>query len=403
MIKKIIIPILFMIFSWLSCADPDAGSGVPIFFRDVKAVSAASSGNHTVAIKTDSTLWAWGYNDYGQLGNFTYYWFEIPVQAKTELSTFFINIETISVGGDYTAAINSENKLYTWGKNNSGQLGDGTTTDKLSPAPVSTDKWIAVSTGWEHTIAIKKDGTIWAWGRNDYGQLGLGSLGGTHYTHEQVMIVGISGVANNDWIAVSSGGNHTIAIKKDGTIWAWGRNDYGQLGLGSLGGTHHTPEQVMIVGISGVVNNDWKEVSTGWEHTIAIKKDGTIWAWGSNGYGQLGDATTTQHTIPVQIKTEKWKVISAGYYHTAAIKNDGSLWTWGDNGYGQLGDGTTINKNSPVKIGDRWKTVSAGGAHTVAIKEDGVCWAWGNNGFGQLGDATTIDRLSPVRVILSGW
>src|SRR3989344_6242212 len=243
-----------------------------------------------------------------------------------------------------------------------------------------------ISARYKHTIAIKSDGTLWAWGYNLYGQLGDGT---TSQRNSPVQI----GTDNNR-VSISAGGYHTIAIKSDGTLWAWGSNDSGQLGDGTYN-NKTTPTQITTVAAN------WVSISTGGLHTLAIKSDGTLWAWGYNSGGQLGDGTATQRNSPVQIGTgNNWTSIAAGYYHTIAIKSDGTLWAWGYNGYGQLGDGTMVNKSSPAQIGtdNNWASIEAGGYHTLAIKSDGTLWAWGDNGYGQLGDGTNTDRFSPVQV-----
>jgi len=212
---------------------------------------------------------------------------------------------------------------------------------------------------------------------------------------------------------VSVGGSHTVAIKTDGTLWAWGYNDDGQLGDGTT-----TDSNIPVKAGTAVqqVQADWKwKAVSACLHTVAIKEDDTLWAWGNNSDGQLGDDTSgsgTNKRSPVKVGTTdqqaqagwKWKAVSACWYHTVAIKEDGTLWAWGGNSNGQLGIGNISQQTIPVSTGtDKWRAVFTGGNHTIALKDDGVLWSWGGNSFGQLGDATTIDRLSPVRVIVSGW
>src|SRR3989338_3865864 len=231
----------------------------------------------------------------------------------------------------------SQGVLLGWGYNNSGQLGDGTTTDKLFPTPIGTNNnWSFLSAGSYHTVAIKTDGTLWGWGDNYYGQLGDGT---TSYRYSPTQIG-----TDANWSSVSAGGaytsNYTAAIKIDGTLWSYGDGTYSPIQIGT--------------------DSNWSSVSAGYSHTVAIKTDGTLWAWGA-GYG----------TTPVQVGTDtNWSSVSAGFWHTAAIKTDGTLWAWGRNVEGQLGDGTGIDKSSPIQIGTDtdWLFVSAGGFHTIAIK-----------------------------------
>src|SRR3989338_5468335 len=199
-----------------------------------------------------------------------------------------------------------------------------------------------------------------------------------------------------NWSSVSAGYYHTIAIKTDWTLWAWGFNNYGQLGDGTTT-NRSSPTQIG----SGT---NWSSVSAGGYHTVAIKTDGTLWVWGNNGNGKLGDGTTTDRYSPVQIgRGTNWSTVSAGGYHTVAIKTDGTLWVWGNNGNGKLGDGTTTDRYSPVQIGSgtNWSSVSTGGHHTIAIKTDGTLWAWGYNVYGGLGDGTTTDRTTPTQIGVS--
>ena len=249
-----------------------------------------------------------------------------------------------------------------------------------------------ISAGQYHTIAIKTDGSLWAWGHNSNGQLGDGTntvfMGANNDKNSPVQI----GSATN-WESISLGQYYSIGIKTDGTLWAWGNNSYGQLGDGS-NADRFSPVQI------GTATN-WVKISTGLSFTTAIKADGTLWAWGLNNFGQLGDGTTTFRNSPVQIgSATNWASISSGYYHTIATKTDGSLWTWGYNVVGQLGDGTTTQRDSPVQVGSEtnWANISGGGAHSIAIKADGTLWAWGKNTYGQLGDGTTIQRNSPVQI-----
>jgi alpha-tubulin suppressor-like RCC1 family protein len=346
----------------------------------VKAVSAGW--NKTVAIKTDGSLWAWGYNGFGQLGDGTTTDRSVPTRIGANNDW-----TDVSSGGYHTAAIKTDGSLWAWGHNNYGQLGDGTTIDRYVPTRIGTDNgWAAVFAGWNHTVAIKIDGTLWAWGLNEVGQLGDGT------TTDRNVPTRIG--ADNDWAAISTDYYHTVAIKTDGTLWAWGRNDFGQLGNGTTTDSN-TPRQI-------VTDNDWAAVSAGYAYTVAIKTDGSLWAWGDNGGGRLGDGTNIARDVPTRIGTDNdWASISAGSIHTIAIKTNGSRWAWGWNTYGMLGDGTTENRYTPAQIGNDndWAVVSAGYMHSAAIKIDGSLWTWGLNVKGQLGYGTNDDRFEPVLII----
>lgn len=337
----------------------------------------------SLALKTDGTLWAWGYNTYGELGDGTTVSRTIPKQIGIDR-----NWKALSAGYFHSVAIKTDGTLWGWGDNSDGELGDGTIIKRFNPAQIGTDKdWRSTAVGYGNTVAIKTNGTLWAWGANIYGEMGDG-------TTTNILVPTQVGTAN-DWQMVGIS-HHTVALKKDGTLWAWGFNLYGQLGLGD---TAHktTPRQIGVA-------KDWQFISVGSEHTMAIKTDGTLWAWGHNWNGQLGDGTsggTADKFTPEQIGTAKdWQLVSAGNYHTMAIKKDGTLWGWGNNSYWELGDSSLRSALTPKQIGtaNDWQWVSAGNFHTMALKKDGTLWGCGDNFYGELGDSTTVDKVMLTRI-----
>ncbi len=287
------------------------------------------------------------------------------------------------------------NRLWLWGSNTEGELGDDTAIQRSSPVQTvsgGTD-WRSVSAGYLHTTAIKNDGSLWLWGANGFGQLGTDDL-----IHRSSPIQTVSG--GTDWRQVSAGAYHTTAIKTDGTLWSWGINDSGQLGTNDI--THRSSPVQTVSG-----GTDWRQVSAGLFHTAAIKTDGTLWLWGFNDFGRLGDDTTTQRSSPVQTVSggTDWQKVSAGNLHTAAIKIDGTLWLWGSNDSGRLGTDDITDRSSPIQTvsgGTNWRQVSAGSTHTAAIKTDGTLWTWGNNDSGQLGTNDITHRSSPIQTVSGG-
>jgi len=274
------------------------------------------------------------------------------------------NWKQIASKNDNTAAINTNNELWVCGDNFYGQIGNSSTSIALTYLFKIIGNWKQAVCGLYHTTAIKTDGTLWAWGHNSSGQLGGGPTGtlGIVHTSSPVQVGSLT-----NWKQIAGGGYHTVAIKTDGTLWAWGHNANGQLGGGPTGtlGIVHTSSPVQV----GSLTN-WKQVSAGNFHMVAIKTDGTLWAWGHNSSGQLGLIDIVHRSSPVQVGSlTNWKLVAGGYYHTAAIKTDGTLWSWGRNTNGQLGLQDIVHRSSPVQVGllTNWKLVAGGGYHTTTI------------------------------------
>ena len=316
----------------------------------------AAGQGQSIALKSDGSVWAWGDNSAGQLGNGTTTSSQTPVQVSDIGSA-----TAVAAGDDHSVALESDGSVWAWGDNAAGQLGNGTTTSSSTPVQVNGLQSVsAIAAGGNHTVAVKSDGTVWAWGGNSDGQLGDGT---TINSSSPVQVTGLTGVT-----AVAAGADDTIALKSDGTVWAWGDNSDGQLGDGT---TTNSSSPVQVTGLSGIT-----AVASGAYHTLAVKSDGTVWTWGDNSDGQLGDGTTTNSSIPVQVTGLTGVTrIAAGNDHTVAAESNGTAWAWGDNSVGQLGNGSTTNATTPVAVNGTATRTSPPTAPNCAGKTVGGCYA----------------------------
>lgn len=339
-------------------------------------MSFSGGEEHSVAIMNNGSLWTWGWNIYGQLGDGT----TINRLTPTQIGTNTDWAKISATHAIHTIAIKKNGTLWGWGLNQSGQSGSYMNTnyygDILVPTQIGIDtNWNIITTGFEHSAAIKNDGSLWTWGNNENGQLGIGN-----YTNKDIP----TKVGNDtNWINVCAGRTHTIAIKQDGTIWAWGNNGDGQLGIGN-NISKNIPTKIGTL-------NSWTDIFAGGSFCIVKKNDGTLWAFGNNSYGELGISNNLDKNIPTKIgNSNDWQFISTGGLHTLAIKTDGSLWSWGININGMLGDGTLNNRNYPLQVQNQfnWVKISAGEYHSMAVR-NGNLYTWGDNWGGQLGNGSS--------------
>ncbi|RKG89198.1 kelch-like protein [Corallococcus sp. CA049B] len=305
---------------------------VPIQVQGLTGTTALSAtAYHTLALQQDGTVWGWGYNDSGQLGDAA----DLARVTPAPLPGL-TGVTALASGTYHSLALKQDGTVWTWGLNNLGQLGDGTTvsrTERMSVPGLTDVTALAAST--YHSLALKQDGTVWTWGYNSSGQLGDGTTA-SRLTPAQVP--GLTGVS-----AIAAGLVHSLALKQDGTVWAWGRNTDGQLGNGA---TVNSPVPVQVQGLTDV-----SAIAAGSYHSLALKQDGTAWTWGRNDTGQLGNQTVTGSLTPAQVPgLAAVTALAGGDAHSMALLRDGTVWTWGYNAEGELGDGTTLDRTAPVRV-----------------------------------------------------
>ncbi|MCL2593939.1 MAG: S-layer homology domain-containing protein [Promicromonosporaceae bacterium] len=357
----------------LPFASAVAAPVAPTSKQGIATISAGSAW-FSMALRSDGSLYTWGSNEWGQLGDGTITGRHTPARVLTEVTA-------ISAGSAHSMALRSDGSLYAWGANWIGQLGDGTTASGV-PTPVRVLTGVtAISAGGSHSMALRSDGSLYAWGTNQVGQVGDGTNDIGILTPVRVL----TGVT-----AISAGGSHSMALRSDGSLYTWGANWRGQVGDGSNDFGILTPVRV-LTGVTAI--------SAGGLHSMALRSDGSLYAWGSNEFGQLGDGTDApERRTPVRVLTGV-TAISAGGHHSMALRSDGSLYAWGNNESGQVGDGSTTDRATPVRVLTEVTAISTSISHSMALRSDGFVYAWGGNRYGGLGDGTTDDRPTPVRVL----
>ncbi len=385
----------------------NANRTTPVPVLNLTNIVAISAGDgHSLALSGDGTVWAWGANNSNQLGEGSIipqvYYETTPVQV-----IIVANARAIAAGGSQSAAIRQDGPVLSWGDVISSR-GYPYGVDNVAPRPTlgaptfSPDggayagpqnvtitlpgtnvSVAALAPGTTHTLALMSDGTVQAWGQNDGSQLGS-NTSPARFSLTPLPVANISGVQT-----LAAGPVHSVALKPDGTVWAWGADWYGAAGHQTI-----TPEQ-----IAGF--NDAADIAAGGSHTLVRRNDGTIWAWGANTYGQIGDGSTFDRTAPVRVGSlTGMTAFAAGPTHNLAVKNDGTVWAWGANLLGQIGDGTFVNRSTPVRLTTltNMTAVAAGINYSVALRNDGTVWAWGSNQYGLRGDGTTNGSQTPVQV-----
>ena len=295
----------------------------------------------------------------------------------------------IAAGRQHAYALDDTGRIWAWGDNSRGAVGDGTNTDRQTPVRLALTNVVQVEAGHYHGIALRADGTVWTWGFGNLGQLGLGTTGNRN---SPVQVPGLSGIA-----AVAAGRDMSYAVRSNGTMMAWGNNSFGEVGDGT---TTRRTSPVAVVGLTNVV-----EVAGGRDHALVVRSNGSMWAWGANERGQVGNGSTANRLTPVEVLGGSVAHVDAGAEHSLAVMTNGTVRAWGRGQRGQLGLGTTSNQTTPTVVPGLSGIVEVGDGrdHSFAMNAAGAVWAWGNNDEGQLGDGTTTRRLSPVRInALSG-
>lgn len=352
-----------------------------------RPVAAARS--HSLAIAQDGSLWSWGRNHRGQLGLGNTTDQDSPVQVGADTDWV-----AVAGGNSHSIALKADGSLWVAGGNDYGQLGIAGDEHATFRRVGDDSDWVAIAAGDDFTLAIKADRSLWAWGRNRFGQLGTGNTAGQDAPVR---------VAGEDWIQVAGGADHTVAVKADGTLWTWGDDSYGQLGNGDATGHVTQPQQVGTA-------NDWLLASAGigGGATVAIKTDHTLWAWGRNVSGELGLGEDVEAPSPQQVgHAMDWVYVSTGAGFTLAIDADGYLWATGANARGRLGinEPGEHNRYELVQaLGSAWDFVSAGEGHALGVGPDGFLYAWGSNEHGKLGFGTdAVQGNGPVGGFKARW
>jgi alpha-tubulin suppressor-like RCC1 family protein len=364
---------------------------------------------------TSPNFIAWGNNNNGQIGDGTSGTNRLsPVSVDLSRVLPGATITSIFSGAYHNVLLTSTGQAYAWGYNNCGQIGDGTiAVDRLSAVSVDTTGVLKgkiitnIASGGFHTVALSSVGQVYAWGLNNQGQIGDGTSGTNRLSP---ISVDTTGALNGKIIInIAAGAFHTIALSSSGQLYAWGSNDQGQIGDGTNVTYRLSP---VSIATNGKV---FSSVSAGAYYSMALSLSGQVYAWGNNNYGQIGDGTYgTNRLSPVPVDVsgvlngKRISAIGCGLYHATAVSSTGSVYTWGVNDQGQIGDGSIIYRFSPVLVagllsGKIITNISCGGYHNTALSSAGQAYTWGNNNYGQIGDGTSgTNRLSPVYVDTNG-
>ena len=383
-----------------------------------KTITAIAAGNnHTLALTTEGKVYAWGSNNCGQLGNNSTTQSLIPVAVDTSGILSGKSITAIATGNSFSLALDTEGKVYAWGYNASGQLGNNSTTSSSIPVAVDTSGILsgksitAIAGNYNHALALDDEGKVYAWGNNGRGQLGNNST-----TQSLIPVaVDVSGVlAGKTITAIAAGMQFSLGVSTEGNFYSWGENSSGQLGTDSVHGLSLIPVRADTTGV--LTGKTITSIITGSEHTLVLTSEGKVYAWGRNADGQLGNNSTTNSSIPVAVDTSgvlSEKIITsiaAGTSHSLVLDTEGKIHTWGNNYSGQLGNGfngdsilnPTAVDTGGVLSGKTITKIESKFHHSLALDDEGKVYAWGSNNSGQLGNNSTTNSSIPVAVDTSG-
>lgn len=363
----------------------------------------AAGVGYTLVIKPDGTLWGWGENAYGQLGDGTTHKRGTPVRIGAAADW-----QQLTTAGAVTYALRQDGSLWGWGYHRDGPRTAGADTLYLTPRQLAGTKWRGISTAGRYTLAVRWDGTLWGWGHNEDAQLGDSSF---TYSAEPRQIG-----TSHAWRSVYATSAHSFALRRDGSLWAWGENTHGALGNGryttfssaGYGSTAYglATTQKMPVQIG---HARWRSMSSGPEHTLAIQWDHTLWQWGIPYFYQNGGLASATSSSPYRLQAHAWRAVATGPTHTLAIRWDGTLWGWGFNQEAQLGDSTGRQWHDvPLQLGRAATWVSVAPAYegsgyqvhplTIGMQADGSLWVWGNTTAAQVGEGIRTQQPKPIRL-----
>jgi len=383
-------------------------SYISLGFEYFRQLSIGKS--HSLAVTTNGRVNAWGLNSNGQLGDGT-----TTLRNTPTLITFSglqggETIESVNVGFSHSFAVTTNGRVYAWGRNLFGQLGNGTTTDRISPTLITfTGLQIgetieSVNAGDSHSLAVTTNGRVYAWGRNSSTQLGDGTT--IDRTTPTLITFSLSGLQDGETIkSVNAGSDHSLAVTTNGRVYAWGLNGNGQLGDGTII-QRYRPTLIAFTGLES--GETIQSIDGGFYYSLGVTSNGKVFAWGRNQFGQLGDGTIIQRNSPTLIAFTDLQIgetiesVNTGSNHSFAVTTNGRVYAWGRNQFGQLGNGTITDRINPtlitftgLQIGESIQTISAGDFHSLSLTTNGRVYAWGSNGNGRLGDGTTSNKVNP--------